>query len=181
MPAANLGDLSRLLPTAVRWYDREKSCFLDPCGYLDERMISVLVPRLRLLAALNEDAAAHSPLYSPEAPLCALLNRMIRESLQSRESWRQRLNAGEEEAVRQLRTRVLAVYGLGRQETGLRLTREHLPCQLSGWENNPLLKALVNPDAPCRRSRRAKRCSSTCWTARPLPVSPTRRCWSLPG
>ncbi len=148
MPAANLGDLSRLLPTAVRWYDREKRCFLDPCGYLDERMISVLVPRLRLLAALNEDAAAHSPLYSPEAPLCALLNRMIRETLQSRESWRQRLNAGEEEAVRQLRTRVLAVYGLGRQETGLRLTREHLPCQLSGWENNPLLKALVNPDAP---------------------------------
>ena len=148
MPAANLGDLSRLLPPSVRWYDREKRCFLDPCGYLDERMISVLVPRLRLLAALNEDVSAHSPLYSPEAPLCALLNRMIREILQSREKERQRLNAGDENAVRAFRTRVMAVYGLGRQETGLRLTREHLPCQLSGWENNPLLKQLVNAEYP---------------------------------
>ncbi len=148
MPAANLGDLSRLLPPSVRWYDREKRCFLDPCGYLDERMISVLVPRLRLLAALNEDASVHSPIYSPEAPLCALLNRMIREILQSRENGRQRLNAGDENAVRAFRTRVMAVYGLGRQETGLRLTREHLPCQLNGWEKNPLLKQLVNAEYP---------------------------------
>ena len=56
--------------------------------------------------------------------------------------------AGDENAVHAFRTRVMAVYGLGRQETGLRLTREHLPCQLNGWEKDPLLKLLVNAEYP---------------------------------
>lgn len=147
-PAANMSDLSLLLPPSVRWYDREQKRFVDPCGLLDERMISVLIPRLRLLAALNENPQAESPLYSPEARLHSLLDRMARDVLAGREAWRARLEAGDAAAEEELRVRVATVYGLGERETGLALTTQRLPAQLKGWEQNPLLRCFVREDRP---------------------------------
>lgn len=143
MPAANLGDLSQLLPPSVRWYERDRKRFVDPCAFLDERMRSVLIPRLRLLQALNEDASAESPVYSPEAQLCALIGRLIADVLAQREKWRERLLAGEDKAAEELRIRTLAVYVLGKRDSQLRLTVRSLPA--AGCENNPLLRRLIAP------------------------------------
>ena len=141
MPAANLADLSQLLPPGVQWYDRERKRFVDPCPFLDERMRSVLVPRLRLLQALNEDAAAASPIYSPEAHLCALIGRLITDVLAQRELWRERLLQGDADAEEALRVRTLAVYCLGKRDSQLRLTVRSLPP--ASYENNPLLRRLI--------------------------------------
>ena len=111
-PAADLDDLSQVLPAAVRWYDRQHKRFVDPCAYLDEQQLSILLPRLRLLMTLCEDEACQSPLYDPSARLCSPLSRFVDDLLQTRQPWREKLAAGDSEAVFQLRTRVQAVYGL---------------------------------------------------------------------
>lgn len=111
-PAADLDDLSAVLPASVRWYDRQHKRFVDPCAYLDEEQLSLLLPRLRLLMTLCEDASCKSPLYDPSARLCAPLSRFVDDLLATRQPWREKLAAADNEAVFQLRTRVQAVYGL---------------------------------------------------------------------
>ncbi len=111
-PAANPEDMTHLLPAAVRWYDRQAARFTDPCPWLDEQQLAILLPRLRLVMALCEDASLHSPLYDPAAHLCAPLNRFAEDLLKNRQPWREQLAAGSSEAAAMLRTRVQAVYGM---------------------------------------------------------------------
>ena len=147
-PAADMDDLSQVLPAAVRWYDRQHKRFVDPCAYLDEKQLSLLLPRLRLLMTLCEDPACQSPLYDPAARLCSPLSRFVDDLLQTRQPWREKLAAGDSEAVFQLRTRVQAVYGL----------MQHAPdsCHIAALtqtaqdtdpRQNPLLRAFLPPDA----------------------------------
>ncbi|MEG2949366.1 MAG: hypothetical protein RR946_01655 [Clostridia bacterium] len=149
MPSANLGDLSALLPAQVRWYDRKHKRFLDPCGFLDERDTSRLVLQLRLLVALNERAELGSPLYSADAQLCGLLNHFADDLLRHRNAWRQRLDSGDEAAALELRTRILAVYGL-RTFSGYEnhVTEQVLHTEVAELAQNPLLRAFLPQGAP---------------------------------
>ena len=131
-PAAHPEDMSRMLPAAVRWYDREQKRFSDPCPWLDEKQLAVVLPRLRLLMALCEGAAPGSPLYDPAARLCAPLGRFAEDLLASRQPWRDRLADGDQAAAVELRTRVQAVYGL--------LER--------GGDNCPIRRLELLPQAP---------------------------------
>ena len=144
MPAANLGDLSSLLPPSVGWYDRARKRFTDPCLWLDEEMCAVLIPRLRLLKSLNEEIAT-SYIYSQEAQLCSLIDRFIRDILALRENWRQAVKAGEAEAVNHFRTRIMTVYGLAERDQRLQLNMYTYPADASDAGNNALMKCLLAP------------------------------------
>ena len=56
--AADLGDLSHLLPERVTWYDRKNSRFLDPTPLLNERDGELLVRRLHLLRLQSAEVNA---------------------------------------------------------------------------------------------------------------------------
>ncbi|MBE5801729.1 MAG: hypothetical protein E7319_05505 [Clostridiales bacterium] len=143
-PAADPEDLSQVLPPAIRWYDRQRKRFLDPCAYLDESQLALLLPRLRLLMTLCEDASLQSPLYSPSAQLCAPLGRFVDELLSTRQPWRDKLLAGDPEAVFQLRTRVQAVYGLMlRSPDTSRIAAVSLTQDDTDPAKNPLLRAFL--------------------------------------
>lgn len=147
MPAADLADLSGLLPPAVGWYDRQRKRFNDPCPYLDEAMCALLIPRLRFLQSLNESPSAGSLLYSPEAQLCGLIERLIEDVLACRQAWRSRIEAGEPEAEAELRTRVLAVYGLNERENGLIIEERTIGGAERLYRTNPLLRLVTPEDA----------------------------------
>jgi len=147
MPAANLGDLSNLLPPSVGWYDRNRKRFTDPCPWLDEEMCAVLIPRLRLLKSLNEEIAS-SYIYSQEAQLCSLIDRFIRDILAGRETWRQAVRTGDEEAARELRTRILTIYGLAERDQRLQLNMYTYPADASDAGSNVLMGQLIHPEEP---------------------------------
>lgn len=141
-PAADPEDMTHLLPQAVRWYDRQAARFTDPSPWLDEQQLAVLLPRLRLVMALCEDASLRSPLYDPAAQLCAPLGRFAEDLLKNRQPWREQLSAGDSRAEAMLRTRVQAVYGM--------LPRGGSRCRISAREllpppptENPLLRAFL--------------------------------------
>ena len=142
MPAANLGDLSNLLPPSVNWYDRSRKRFVDPCPYLDEEMCAVLIPRLRLLQTLNEETPG-SYIYSPEAQLCALLDKFIRDILAEREGWRESVKAGDESAVEGFRTRILTIYGLAERQQNLQLEMFTYPADASDAGGNVLISGIL--------------------------------------
>lgn len=142
MPAANLGDLSNLLPPSVGWYDRSRKRFTDPCPWLDEEMCAVLIPRLRLLKSLNEEISA-SYIYSQEAQLCSLIDRFIRDILALRENWRQALKSGDKEAVGDFRTRIMTIYGLAERDQRLMLNMYTYPADASDAAGNVLMRQLL--------------------------------------
>ena len=146
-PAANPGDLSALLPGHVRWYSRERRRFEDPCELLDEADRARLVHRLRFLQALNERRELKSPLYAKDAALCGLIDHFVGDLLAGRGSWRERLDADDSQAARELYIRALAVYGL--LETGLTpgLTRREDPLLPEELRRNELLRRLAPEDA----------------------------------
>lgn len=146
MPAADPGDLSGLLPPRVTWYDRKRRRFQDPCAFLDERDLSRLLLHLQLLQALNERRELNSLIYSPDAQLCALLRRFADDLLIRREQWRRRLHSGDDDAARELRTRLLAVYGLRGQSGGAaRITEQRIRLNTAILAQNPLIRELL-PD-----------------------------------
>ncbi|MBR2925001.1 MAG: hypothetical protein IKC28_08230 [Clostridia bacterium] len=147
-PAADMDDLSQILPTPVRWYDRQHKRFLDPCAYLDEQQLSLLLPRLRLLMTLCEDSACQSPLYDPAARLCSPLNRFVDDLLATRQPWREKLLSGDSEAIFQLRTRVQAAYGLlNRTGDTCRIACHTQTPQDTDPRQNPLLRAYLPANA----------------------------------
>ncbi len=144
-PAANPGDLSAYLPERVRWYNRARRRFEDPCDTLDETDRARLLQRLRFLQALNERAELKSPLYAADAALCGLIDRFIGDLQARRGSWRERMEAGDKRAERELFIRALAVYGLREVSALPALERREDPLALTELHNNPLLSRLV-PD-----------------------------------
>ena len=156
MPAANPGDLSGVLPARVRWYDRQRKRWMDPTPYLEESDRARLVMQLRLLQCMNEQQSMKSLLYSPEAALCAPLERFIDDLQGFRGAWRERLERREEGAVRDLYVRVLAVYGLyggeGKNEGEgnicvPNLTQQRQSIDVGAMKANPLISALLGPHA----------------------------------
>ncbi len=149
-PAANAGDLSTLLPDCVRWYDRARRRFTDPCALLSEGDRARLVQRLRYLQFLNERAELQSPLYAEEAALCGLLDHFIGDLLSRRGSFRERLEAGDRRAERELYIRALAVCGLSERSAHGDMQRHDDPLPLTELGQNPLLMRLAPPrtDAP---------------------------------
>ncbi len=143
-PAADPDDLSEILPATVRWYDRQHKRFTDPCAYLDESQLTLLLPRLSLLAALCEDIRYQSPLYTPEARICTPLSRFLDDLLATRQPWREKLLRGDEDATAQLYTRIQAVYGLmlHSPDTCRIQTVTQTP-QDADPRTNPLLKAFL--------------------------------------
>lgn len=111
-PAADPGDLSPLLPPCVTWYDRREKRWLDPCSFLCETDCLHLRSRLALLQALIEQPACESPLYDPEARLCALLAGFAEDLLSAREPWRQRLEREDPSALDDLRLLLLSAFTL---------------------------------------------------------------------
>ena len=142
-PAANPGDLSALLPECVRWYNRKRKRFEDPCALLNEADRARLVQRLRYLQALNERAELKSPLYAADASLCGLIDHFVSDLMARRGSWRERLEAGDPRAERELYIRTLAVYGLGEISALAGLTRRDDPLSVAELAQNPLLSRLA--------------------------------------
>ena len=147
-PAADPEDLSGVLPAPVRWYDRQHKRFVDPAPWLDEKQLSLLLPRLRLLMTLCEDEGCQSPLYDPAARLCSPLSRFVDDLLLTRQPWREKLSIGDEETVFQLRTRVQAVFGLLHKAADTchvaAVTRS---AEDSDPRLNPLLQEFLPPEA----------------------------------
>ncbi|MEA4998066.1 MAG: hypothetical protein VB087_01620 [Candidatus Limiplasma sp.] len=150
-PAANAGDLSAYLPDAVRWYDRQHGRFTDPCPLLAEGDRARLVQRLRYLQALNERAELRSPLYAADASLCGLIDQFIGDLLARRGSFRERLEAGDARAERELYIRALAVCGLKEVSQLPGVVRQDDPLSVAEFQNNPLLARLAPADAAAPR------------------------------
>lgn len=150
MPAANPGDLSDVLPARIRWYNRARMHFEDPCASLDEEDRTRLVTQLRLLQRLNEEPSYHSALYAVDAPLISLLDRFIDDLLGFRGNWRERLEAGDPDAERELRTRALAVYGaLGEERFAIASVRcEEQRLDVAELSANPLIQCLLTEPLP---------------------------------
>ena len=126
----------------MRWYNRNRQRFEDPCALLSEGDRARLLQRLRYLQALNERAELQSPLYAAEASLCGLIDHFIGDLLARRGSFRERLEAGDPRAERELYIRALAVCGL-KEISGLGgLSRRDDPLSLAELRNNPLLSRL---------------------------------------
>lgn len=142
-PAADPGDLSPLLPPCVTWYDRKEKRWMEPCGILCETDALHLRSHLALLRALNELPAYESPLYDPEARLCALLTDFSDDLLSAREPWRQRLEAGEQEAMDELRLRLLAAFTLPEKMGVSRLTAD-----VPSPDGNLLLRHFMGKTVP---------------------------------
>ncbi|MDD3214612.1 MAG: hypothetical protein PHY64_13130, partial [Eubacteriales bacterium] len=146
-PAANPGDLSALLPECVRWYNRTRKRFEDPCAFLNEADRARLLQHLRYLQALGERPELGSPLYAVDASLSGLIDRYIADLQTPRVSWRERLEARDPEAETELYIRALAVYGLLEHSALPTLTREDHPLSFSVLNKNTLLKWLVPENA----------------------------------
>lgn len=143
VPAVDPGPLIRLLPPQARWYDRSACRWLDPCAYLNRRDALCLTHRLEVLKQMNEQAALGSPLYDPDAGLCALLDRLIGDIQAARRPWLQALDSGS--ARQELRTLLLAVYTT---EGRLDVQAQTLdPARLS-MDGNPLLHSLMGSQPP---------------------------------
>ncbi|MDD3333966.1 MAG: hypothetical protein PHI98_00475 [Eubacteriales bacterium] len=143
-PAANMSDLSGLLPPSVKWYHDKR--FHDPCAYLSEEQRTILLLRLRFLQAMNENPSLHSPLYSPDAQLRALLQQLIDDVLAQREEWRNRLLQGDRAAEQELRTRILLVYGAALRKEPMALTERIARMDSKAMAENFLLKHFLPSD-----------------------------------
>ncbi len=143
MPAADAGDLSGLMPGCVRWYDRKRKRFLDPCEFLNEAEVSRLTAQLTVLQALNERPELCSPLYSPNAELCSLFARFKADLTVPRRSWREALSRGGETVENDLRMRLYGVYGLSDGNTAA-LCQE-LGASANELAQNPLIRQLMPP------------------------------------
>ena len=108
VPAADGGDLSVLLPPCVDWYQEGR--WLDPCQRLNAYDALRLMTRLETLKALNEEKT--SPLYDEGAALCSLLDRFIAALQAAGRPWRALLEAGDAQALNDLRTLTLSAYTL---------------------------------------------------------------------
>ena len=116
-PAANMQErvLKRLLPGNVTWYDRDKNRFEDPVRHLRDLDRLRLLMQLRILQQLNMDQALGSELYAGENNhLVGLLDQYMQDLIDYRYEWRNGVNHGEEEPLRQLYLRIAAVKGLYR-------------------------------------------------------------------
>ncbi|NLV58929.1 MAG: hypothetical protein GXY67_09170 [Clostridiales bacterium] len=146
MIAANPGDLGELLPDHIRWYDRQRNRWMDPCPFLQESDRERLVMQLRLLQCLNEQADLGSPLYSPQAGLHAVLERFIDDLQNYRGEWRERLAAREKGAVREFYIRVMTVFGLCGGDGSMvldGLTQQNIKLDVGSLKKNPLIQALM--------------------------------------
>ncbi len=151
MPAANPGDLDDVLPDRIRWYNRARKRFEDPCDFLEEEDRARLVAQLRLLQRLNEEESYHSAIYAKDAPLISLLDRFIDDLLGFRMSWRERIEGGDPQAERELRGRVLAVYGgmAERDERAIAaIACEEQLLDARELSANPLIAALLTQPLP---------------------------------
>ena len=122
--AADLGDLSALLPDRVTWYNRKSKRFLDPTPMLNERDSELLVRRLHLLRLQSAEANA-------------FVADLVRE--QGRES--HAVAQSDADALDRLLLRVTAAYGLeGERFAALTVREERYAA--SGEE--PLLRCFTD-------------------------------------
>ncbi len=145
IPAADPGDLGALLPPCVRWYDRARQQFNDPCLSISQRDAFVLVSRLRVLQRLKEQPEWNSPLLNGDEQLASLLNRFAADLLNIHTGWQARLTAGDCEAAASLRLRTLAAC----TPDGVLPIQKHIlrPAELP-LAANPLLRALAAENMP---------------------------------
>lgn len=108
IPAADPGDLSTLLPSCVRWYDRAAQQFTDPCLSIAQQDAFVLVSRLRVLQRLKEQPEWNSPLLRGDEQLVSLLDGFASELLHIHKDWQEQLAAENTSALASLRLRTLA-------------------------------------------------------------------------
>lgn len=141
VPAANPGDLSQLLPSNVRWYDRDSRCFVDPCMHLSAADAFRLIVRLRTLQVLQEEPRWQSPLLQADGALISVIDRFIFDILEAQLLWARRLNTGDTVSLSALRTRLLAVHTLPAEKHILR--PEDYPAKF-----NPLIRQLSTGGLP---------------------------------
>lgn len=148
-PAANMQErvLKRLLPGNVTWYDREKNRFDDPVRYLRDLDRLRLLMQLRILQQFNMDASLGSELSRGENNhLVGLLDQFMQDLIDFRYEWRNGVNRGETEPLRQLYLRIAAVKGLYRdgENPCISSIRREL-CRLDVAEllQNPLIASLT--------------------------------------
>ena len=145
IPAADPGDLGALLPPCVRWYDRAKQQFTDPCLSISQRDAFVLVSRLRVLQRMKEQPEWNSPLLNGDEQLVSLLGRFADDLLNIHSDWKDRLAAENAEAIASLRLRALAAC----TPDGVLPIQKHSlrPAELP-LAANPLLRALASDNLP---------------------------------
>lgn len=145
IPAADPGDLSGLLPSCVRWYDRAKQQFSDPCLSIPQRDAFVLVSRLRVLQRMKEQPEWNSPLMNGDEQLVSLLDRFAADLLNIHADWQKRLSALNSEAIASLRLQTLAACT---PDGVLPIEKHNLrPAELP-LAANPLLRALADENMP---------------------------------
>ena len=147
LPAADPEKLKGLLPDYARWYDPGSGTFSDPCPMLNETDRARLIHRLKCLQILSERADLGSPLQYGNGALGAAADAFLAD-LQSRgDFWRERFEADDPRAVRQLYIRTLAVFGPA--VDGIEKQEEEL--SLQDLKQNPLMKRLLGEPADGKR------------------------------
>lgn len=155
-PAANMQErvLKRLLPGNVTWYDREKNRFEDPVRHLRDLDRLRLLMQLRILQQLNMDQALGSELYAGENNhLVGLLDQYMQDLIDYRYEWRNGVNHGEEEPLRQLYLRIAAVKGLYRDGEAPHISsirREVYHLNVDALLQNPLICSLIGSAGEAR-------------------------------
>lgn len=173
-PAANPGDLSDILPACVRWYDRARRRFNDPCAYLDEADRMRLLQCLRYLQALNERPALSSPLYAADTALSGLIDRFICDLQTMRTSWRERLEAGDPHAQTELYIRALAVYGLFERSALPGITRREIPLSVAELNRNTLLTRFAPEGSDAPREFAGLRVTTYSFNGQPFAIESPR-------
>ena len=147
--AAELGDLSDLLPDRVTWYNRKTKRFLDPTPMLNERDGELLVRRLHLLRLQS-------------AEVNAFVADLVRE--QGRES--HAVAQSEPEALDKLLLRVTAVYGLEGEGFSALTVRDE---RYIAPEEEPLLRCFTDAAGLTAESMGAQK--TYCWKGLPFARS----------
>lgn len=122
--AADLGDLTDLLPERVTWYNRKTKRFLDPTPMLNERDGELLVRRLHLLRLQSADVNAF---------VADLVKEQGRESHAVAQS--------EADAIDKLLLRVTAVHGLDGEGFSALTVREE---RYTAPDEEPLLRCFTD-------------------------------------
>lgn len=158
-PAADMGDLSGILPPAVRWYDPAQGGFFDPCEQLPATERARLAAQLRLLARL-----------CPETEASSAIQRFLSDLREEHRQARHALEAEEPTALRQLECRIKAVYALRHEAdfAGFACQEEELPA--AALAENPLVRCFLTDDAALAEQAAPDTQRLWCWQGVPIAV-----------
>ena len=158
-PAADIGDLSGILPPAVRWYAPAQGGFFDPCEQLPATERARLAAQLRLLTRLCVGTGA-----------AAAIQRFLSDLREEHRQARHALEAEEPTALHQLECRIKAVYALRHEAdfAGFTCREEQLPT--AELAENPLVRCFLKKDAELSEQAAPDTQRLWCWQGVPIAV-----------